>query len=254
MINDGINDVPPNTIVVFRGDEKGNNVSKETIFSLVKKSEKKRDWFTPNFYRCLPLIIGNQYGFTICSQFDFEVEWNGDISKEGVKFWFTEDLDFLNENKYPHISSHFGSGIITINPPFALRTPSGVNLMTINPPNHVLPNITVMTGVVETDNLRRNFTFNLKIQIPHIKLFIPAGTPLAAFIPIPRYFADKFSLKFEDEVFGTSVLEEEHEAGSKANELRDWTVKNTTSKVDRQYFKGVDVLGNTFKDHQGPND
>ncbi len=80
--------------------------------------------------------------------------------------------------------------------------------MTINPPNHIIPNITVLTGVVEADNLNNPFTFNLKIQMPNLKVFIPAGTPLAGFIPIPRYYADSFSLKLAEEVLDEETMQE----------------------------------------------
>ena len=60
MINDGVNDVPNNKISVF-------NVSGEKIkiSDIVTKPSKKRSWFDANFYRCIPLSIGNQYGFVI---------------------------------------------------------------------------------------------------------------------------------------------------------------------------------------------
>ena len=124
------------------------------------KGKARRDWFDEAFYYCLPLTVGNQYGFVIKTEFDFSFIWNGDADPKNSITFKTEGSQI---DKYPRAESHFGSGIITINPPFTLRTPPGVNLMTINPPNYIIPNITVMTGVVETDNLRRNFTFNLKI-------------------------------------------------------------------------------------------
>ena len=193
MINDGINNVPEKTIAVF-SDATSNYISskdKNRLSNLIEKPSKKRDWFTPHFYKCLPLAIGNQYGFVIKSEFDFGFIWNGQEGRDGITLFFNENEEDLSK-KYPRIESHFGSGIITINPPLWLRTPPGVNLMTINPPNFIIPNITVMAGVIETDNLRRNFTFNLKIQIPNLEVFIPKGTPLAAFIPIPRYYCDSF--------------------------------------------------------------
>ena len=53
-------------------------------------------------------------------------------------------------------------GVVTIQNRFTFRTPPDVNLMTINPPNYWIDGIQHMTGVIETDNLRRDFTFNLK--------------------------------------------------------------------------------------------
>lgn len=250
MINDGINDVPNKTIAVFP-THVDSIATKETINNLLKKSEKKRDWFTPHFYRCLPLTIGNQYGFTVSSEFDIKFVWNGGDRLGDITFTVFEDLDVL-ENKYPRIESHFGSGIITISPPFVLRTPPGVNLMTINPPNVVLPNITVMTGVVEADNIRRNFTFNLKIQIPDVEVFIPKETPLAAFIPIPRYYGDGFDLKFAEDIFSEDVINEEMQAGLDADIKRTEVEVANKNKVGRDYFLGRDVYQQYFKDHQKP--
>jgi hypothetical protein len=124
--------------------------------------------------------------------------------------------------------------------------------MTINPPNMVLPNITVMTGVVETDNLRRNFTFNLKIQMPGIRIKVPAGTPIAGFIPVPRYFCDSFDIKFAEEIFENNIINEELEASRQATIYRELVEPVLKNNVSKHYFSGQDVYGNQFKDHQKP--
>ena len=250
MINDGINDVPDKTIAIFTDDLKSFSGEKEKnrLLSILKKPNKKREWFTPHFYRCLPLTIGNQYGFILKSEFDFGFVWDGGDSADSTKIFINEDLEVLS-SKYPRIETHFGYGIITINPPFTLRTPPGVNLMTINPPNYVIPNVTAMTGVVETDNLRRNFTFNLKIQIPNVEVYIPAGTPIAAFIPIPRYYADSFELKIAEDIFDDKIINEEAEAETNASIHRE---EVETGGAGRHYLLGNDIYGNKFKDHQTP--
>jgi len=252
MINQG-NNVPDKTIVVFNDSTKTPllPIEKDRLKNILEAPPKQRSWFTPHFYNCLPLVIGNQYGFIVKSEFDFAFVWDGGDSADSIKFYYNEKKEVIN-NKYPNISSHFGNGIITINPPFALRTPPGVNLITVNPPNYIIPNITVMTGVIETDNIRRNFTFNLKIQIPNIKINIPAGYPLAAFIPIPRYYADSFELKMAEDVFTQEVIDEETQASIDASIFREEVELTLPNEVGRQYFKGEDIYGNKFKDHQKP--
>ena len=252
MINDGINNVPDKTIAIFTAPSMSNKeLTQERILGMVKKSDKKRDWFSPHFYRCLPLTIGNQYGFTVSSEFDITFEWNGGDSEESIFFQFDEnkgDLDKL----YPRIDSHFGHGIVTVSTPYFFRTPPGVNLITINPPNYVIPNVTVMTGVIETDNLRRFFTFNLKIQIPNIRTTIPAGYPLAAFIPIPRYYCDEFNLDFAENIFSKEIVDEEIKAEEDAVEHREKIEPTLKNGVGKHYMQGKDVYGNVFKDHQKP--
>jgi hypothetical protein len=253
MINQG-NNVPDNTIAVFTNpfDTSWQFDNKERLYNIVDKSPKKRDWFTPHFYRCLPLTIGNQYGFVIKSEFDFSFIWDGGDSKDSIKFFFNENEESLNK-KHPRVETHFGSGIVTISTPFTLRTPPGVNLMTINPPNYIIPNVTVMTGVIEADNIRRNFTFNLKIQIPNIQVNVPAGAPIAGFIPIPRYFADSFELKYAEDIFlEKEVIDEELQADIDVNVYRKDIEPDLPNGVGRQYFLGKDIYGNKFPDHQKP--
>ena len=253
MINDGINDVPDKTIAIFIAPNKDNkNLTQNRILSMVKKSDKKRDWFTPHFYRCLPLTIGNQYGFTVSSEFEISFEWNGGDSSEDLKIYLNEELNEIDNIKYPNISTHFGHGIITINTPYFFRTPPGVNLITMNPPNYVIPNVTVMTGVIETDNLRRNFTFNLKVQMPNIRVTVPAGYPLAAFMPIPRYYSDEFNLDFAENIFSEEIVNEELKADNDASKHRVEVEPTLKHGVGKHYMQGKDVYGNVFKDHQKP--
>lgn len=238
--------VPNNTIsiIVSESDKKVYS----NINNIIEKPDKKRDWFTSHFYRCLPLTIGNQYGFILKTEYPFAFEWDGGEDPESTKLYFPKNID----NFYPRVETHFGHGIITINPPFTLRTPPGINLITINPPNYIIPNITFMTGVIETDNLRRNFSFNLKIQMPNILTEIPAGSPVGAFIPIPRYFADSFSLNFAKDIFDEDSYNSEIQAINDASEYRKNVEPNLPGNVGRHYLLGTDVYGNKFLDHQGP--
>jgi hypothetical protein len=246
MINQGIN-VPNNTIAIFKDP----NISYERINNILEplKNNKKRNWFDPHFYHCLPLTIGNTYGFVIKSEFDFAVRWNNGNSYEDLKFDFNLPQEKVDK-MYPRIESHFGHGVITIAPPFTLRTPPGINLMTINPPNFILPNITVMTGVVESDNLRFPFTFNLKVQLPGMRIMIPAGTPLAAFIPVPRHFVDSFDLKLAEELFDKAIIDEENDAREAHENHRKNIEPTLPGKIGKLYMKGKDIFGNKFPDHQ----
>jgi hypothetical protein len=251
MLNKEIN-VPEKTIAIVLDPLLDNIEStKSKIFNLIKKPTKKRDWFAPHFYRCLPLTIANQYGFIITNEFDFSFVWNGGNDRNSISFEFTEKIEDVNK-KYFRVESHFGYGIITIIPPLTLKTPKGVNLITINPPNHIIPNVTVMTGVVESDNLNNPFTFNLKIQIPNIKVFIPAGTPLAGFIPIPRYYSDSFSLKLAEDVLNEQELVQELQTFVDTVTHREQVQPFLPNGIGKLYLNGVDVYGNKFTDHQKP--
>lgn len=245
MLNDGTNNVPDNTIVAF-SDNLDFDIN--LIEHLITKPDKRRQWFNPEFYHCSPLVLGNQQGFMIRAPFDFAFEWDGGDGPESLKLW----TDAPHHNRFDPIHSSFGKGVLSINPPYVLRTPPGVNLITINPPNFIIPNVTVMTGTVETDNLRRNFTLNLKIHLPNIKVQVAAGDPIGCILPVPRGFADGFTLKKDYEVFKEDVILEEMNASLDAGNHRSEMEPNMPNQVSRHYFEGRDVYGNYFSNHQKP--
>ena len=86
--------------------------------------------------------------------------------------------------------------------------------------------------------------------MPGIKVTIPKGTPLAGFIPIPRYYADQFEIKSAVDIFTEDDIAHEHQQHNEFNRIRD--LSNQKSQFDKLYFKGKDAFGVDFKDHQGP--
>ncbi len=240
-----MNKVPDKSVAYFfdRPEYQDQDISK-----FVDRLDIKRDWFTSHFYRCLPLSIANTYGFVVKSEYDFVANWNGTPDRNGV----TITAKDYNENLYPVVESRFGHGIITLTYPFQLRTPPGVNLMTINPPNIIINNVTVMSGVVETDNLRWLFTFNLKIQNPNVDTYFKKGSPISGFIPIPRYYADDFNLIDFKSLVTKDEYEKEIQAALDFSHKRNEVEKNLPHRVGRDYYLGKDVYGNVFSDHQIP--
>lgn len=243
-INDDDNVVPDNVIaIITQGD-----IFRNSVHDIVQPllGNKKRDWFTPHFYFCLPLVIGNQYGFIIRSYYSWSAIWNGTSGTDAIT------INIENPDPDPHqlISSHFGSGIVTVQNRFHFRTPPGINLVTFNPPNFLMPDIQNLTGVIEADNLRRDFTFNLKITEPNKEIKISKGQPIAALFPIPRYFVDDFKIKIDNELFSDEVIRYERIMGSKFSYERRGPDTKKPHGAGRRYWKGEDADGNKFIDHQ----
>jgi hypothetical protein len=69
-----------------------NGYYQEVILPLA--GETKRDWFTSHFYYCLPINIGNQYGFVIKSLIDFDIFWEGGVINPKITM-----IDNSNEDK-----------------------------------------------------------------------------------------------------------------------------------------------------------
>lgn len=242
-INQPGTELPDKTLLVI--PQKG--ILKEEIDKLLVPltSIKKREWFTSHFYYCLPLAIGNIYGFIVKAERDVTIYWNGEESIHGLTV--SQNLD---ERRCQLFDGHFGSGILTVQNNWHYRTPPGVNLMTISPPNFVQHGLVHMTAVIETDNLRRDFTFNLKVTKPNTYITIKAGDPIGAFIPIPRHFADEFSVVHAEDYLTPEQIQAELDTGVEFSRQRQGEDTLKPHAAGRKYFKGVDAWGNKFKDHQ----
>jgi Family of unknown function (DUF6065) len=241
-INDENNKVPDNTILIVTDNDDYNNTVTEIVEPL--KGKIKRDWFIKHAYWCLPLTIGNQYGFAIKSLYDFEAIWNGGDSPEDVKVSVTAP------DGRQFISSHFGMGVITLQNRFVFRTPPGINLVTMNAPNVITPYLQNMTGVIETDNLRRDFTFNIRITVPNVKVQVKKGDIVSCVIPIPRFTIENYNIKLANECMSAEVIANERQTALDFGKERAQVDVKNPHGIGRRYFNGEDVYGNKLPNHQ----
>lgn len=243
-MNDPGYEVPDNHILVVPHslDIPEHGYYNEIITPLAGKV--KRDWFTDHFYYCLPLNIGNQYGFVINSLIDFEAFWPG--GEEPAQ------ITILNEDNKGRqiIKDAFHNGIITIQNMFALKTPPGINLMTIQPPNMFVPTCVAMTGVIETDNIRRDFTFNLKMTLKNHRVKVSKGDPLGAFIPIPRNFVENFNVLPATDIFDKDIVQMDLNESQVLGIERRTRDKEKPHGAGRRYFKGYHTNDTQYTNHQ----
>ena len=243
--------VPDSTIVAISYESKWQEQKYiDQVFESLK-GNSKRDWFVNHAYHCLPLVIGNQYGFVVKSLYDFEVVWDGGESvKSVVVNMITPQEEYKSTYNLQSINSHFGMGTITVQMPYQLRTPSGINLMTINPPNSFIDGIYHMTGVVETDNLRRDFTYNLRITRPNFVVKVKKGDYIGCIIPYQRHFIDHYQIVDANKFISTENIETERQCA------KDFGIERSTKDRDKpngngkRYWRGEDIYGNKFTDHQ----
>lgn len=241
--------VPENTIALIPTNDFFKNSYSSIIYPLI--GQIKRDWFVKHAYFCLPLTIANQYGFMVRSLFDFTVMWDGGDSPQSTKVEFLDPIEEVHKLVgLQRIDSHFGMGTITIQIGFTIRTPPGVNTLICNPPNVFTDGIGHMTAVVETDNLRRDFTFNLKITRRNHIIRISKGDCIGYFMPYPRHFIDKYKLVGGYDIFSSELIKEEQRCGQDFGTERRIEDTKKPHGNGRRYFNGEDVYGNKFPDHQ----
>lgn len=238
-------DVPDKKILALPYDDYYRGRHEELFFNF--KGLNKREWFSKHAYYCLPLVMGNQHGFGVRSLYDVELTWNGGETPADTTVKILNTEDQARHASLQIIASHFGLGIVTVQTAFALRTPPNISLMTVQPPNLFIDGLQNLTGVIETDNLRRDFTFNLKLTRPDFTVRINVGDVLSAFIPYPRGFIDDYELIDACSILDDESLKAEQRAAKDAGEERAKEDPQKPRGIGRRYHEGEDVYGKKFR-------
>lgn len=132
----------------------------------------------PHAYHCLPLVIGNQWGWQILCPADVRVSWTGGPDPASLHV----DIDPAHALS---VKSQFGQGIVTFSPPWLFRTPPGWDLMVKGPVNRWKPNCAPLEGIIETWWLPYTFTMNWKLVQPGEVVF-QKGESLCQLLPVPH--------------------------------------------------------------------
>jgi hypothetical protein len=146
----------------------------------LRVSPARRHWMdqAPHAYKCLPLVIANQWGWQILCPTDVVVTWDGTPDPSGV-------IVDVAPQYGPAIKSQFGLGIVTFSPPWLFRTPSGWDLYLKGPSNRWKDNCVPLEGVIETWWLNYTFTINWKLVQPGSVTFA-RGESLGQLVPVPH--------------------------------------------------------------------
>jgi Family of unknown function (DUF6065) len=245
MINRDGTIIPDNKIVCVADHP----MFEERIPDMIEplRNRPHREALGKHSFHCLPLVVGNQYGFVIKSMVTWSAVWNGGSELTDTEITIDETQ---TEPDLQFVSSHFGSGIVTVQNRFNFRTAPGVNLMVLDPPNYFNFNLANLFAVIETDNLRRDFTFNLKIVRPKVPVHVKRGDIISAIIPVPRYFVDDFEIETGTDVFTEEELHDEAGQRDKFALLRSEVDIYRPHQVGKLYWRGLDADDVPFPDHQ----
>jgi hypothetical protein len=146
----------------------------------LRPSPARRHWMdeSPHAYKCLPLVIANQWGWQILCPTDVVVTWDGDPKLSGLRVEVAHQYRSV-------IQSQFGTGIVTFSPPWLFRTPPGWDLYLKGPSNRWKPNCVPLEGIIETWWLNYTFTLNWKLVEPGT-VFFAQGESLGQLVPVPH--------------------------------------------------------------------
>lgn len=132
-----------------------------------------RDWMDASArrhaYRCLPIAVGNTYGWQLLLPVDVTAEWNGGMG--------LSDVTVTCAHRHQAVSN-FARGILTFDVAYIFRTPKDFHLLVTGPSNTFKDGVAPITGIIESDWLPYSFTFNYQFTRPG-SVYWQAGEPYA---------------------------------------------------------------------------
>ncbi len=245
--------IPDNTIALFVDKFEDENMYDRSAALFVKPSRHRDEDLFPGSKHCKPLVLANQLGYNLVLSYGFNVIWNGGMGIQDLHITFI--ANDKSDSDVATVMSNFGGGIVTISINPMLRTPPGINTLILPPINQIMPNATVLSGTVETDQTNHRFTFNIKINEPNIVTSFPAGTPLATIIPIERYFIEKFEIKdaeklVSEELYIETLNKTNDSALSRNFSKETARLENRGDGFDFHYLRGMDFDETQYPEYQ----
>jgi hypothetical protein len=196
----------------------------------VRVASKEREWMEANSrfaYRCLPLTIANQHGWTFSLKEKVCAEWNGVNELNAIKI----------ESSSPMVGSHFGNGILTFSLDYLFELQEGYSLYISGPPNNSKNNIVPLTGMYEADWAPYSFTMNWKFTEANRPVVFEKDEPFCFIFPIQRNLIESFTLETKNLSDNPELKNQFFEWSSKRKEFN----KNPDRKAEdwqKQYFRG----------------
>ncbi len=199
-------------------------------------------------YRCLPLVIANQFGWEILNPFDIQAFWTGSPEKDGVV------VQYLGEPVCKLAVGHFGYGILTFMIPFLFRTPPEYNLWCKGPANRPKDGISPLEGVIETDWSAATFTMNWQFTRRNHFVTFARGEPIAQIVPYPRGLVERFDPVQrpldDDPQLKADYLQWNENRQAFISALNNKEDEAVERKWQREYFQGQLPDGDRFAQHQ----
>ena len=209
--------------------------------SKIEQTKVKRDWMDDTLdahaYKCFPVSLANTVGWSISFLDDIEFIWDG-ISDT------TPDHVTILSGPVGVPTTVRGNATISFYSGFYFDTPENVSMLQIVPPNFFVDGATPFTTVISTSVLKEAIPIAWRITRPNTIIKIPAGMPVATFIPISLKEYQNVELEIKDKVFEGMDLKEQQKR------QKVWDEITKKGGFTNFYRDAVDYLGNSLGSHE----
>jgi hypothetical protein len=209
--------------------------------SKIEQTKVKRDWMDDTLdahaYKCFPVSLANTVGWSISFLDDIEFIWDGISDTTAGHVKVLSDIGSVCTTVRGNATVSFYSG-------FFFDTPENVSMLQIVPPNFFVDGATPFTTVISTSVLKEAIPIAWRITRPNTIIKIPAGMPVATFIPISLKEYQDVELEIKDKVFENMDWQE------KEKRQKAWDEITKKGGFTNFYRDAVDYLGNSLGSHE----
>lgn len=198
--------------------------------------------FDRHAYQCFPVSLSNRLGWGISFPEDITFIW------DGVNDSTSEHVTVLKGEEYTHPGR--GNRTISFYTGITFDSPDqeDLSLLTMPVPNQFIRGAQCMTTIISPSVLQGELPVAWMITEPNIEITIPAGTPIAAVIPISTGAVQGYELNvargnapyMEDELWKTK-MRDRGDVSMELNMAGTWT---------HFYRDAVDHNGNPDGKHE----
>jgi hypothetical protein len=189
-------------------------------------------------YTCFPLTLTNRLGWGVSFPEDIVFVWDGidDTTPDHVKI--------LKGQKYAN--SKRGNATVSFTTGLIFKTDDKTTLLTMPVPNQFIPGTQCFTTLISTSFYLPELPIAWKLTEANKEITIPAGTPIAAILPISlTSLQNEYELSVDNSPIDQEYWEEIQMYGKAAEEagygFRNWS---------NRYKKAVDYNNNPVGAHE----
>jgi hypothetical protein len=200
----------------------------------------KRDWMEDTVdrhaYNCFPVSLANQLGWGISFPEDISFIWDGisDSSPDHVKI--------LTGEKYCHTNR--ANGTISFRTGLTFKTEKETTTLIMPVPNQFIDGAQAFTTLLTTSFFSGDVPVVWRITSPGKVITIPAGTPIAAIVPITIADLNNSEINLHDGRNYVGAPFDGREYGETAERI------NQQGKWAGFYRNATDHLGNKIGEHE----
>ncbi len=200
-----------------------------------------RDWMDntadKHAYMCFPLTLTNGLGWGISFDRDIRAVWDGVDNYEPDHVTILEGEDTVYTGR-SHASLSFKTGLL-------INTDEDTSILTMPVPNQFIRGMQTFTTLMSTSFYPGELPIAIKITEPNKEIFIPAGTPVAAIIPISvAGLQNNYEMSITEGSMPPEYWEELKKYGDAAE------AKNSVGDWSKMYRNATNYDGSSMGKHE----